>query len=148
MDRVLAFYAGEFPENERAYVACMRLLVEHSAASGAAARLEAVPFNCFGFGLFPSGRSCDSDSPCLTLWFDDPSPLYWVQVRRRWDRDILICDQSHGPEQAWSDAAAALPRLLAEAARSPDRGRRLPIEWLAQISPITNFVTSSNEQDT
>src|SRR5207245_3276456 len=68
----------------------MRLLVEHPAAALVAAGLEAVPFNCLGFGLFPPGRVGDPDSPCLSLWYDDPHPLYWVQVRRRWDRDILL----------------------------------------------------------
>jgi len=46
----------------------MRLLVEHPAAALVAAGLEAVPFNCLGFGLFPPGRVGDPDSPCLSLW--------------------------------------------------------------------------------
>jgi hypothetical protein len=111
----------------------MRLLAEHPDASWVAAGLEAVPFNSYGFGLFPLGRAGHPDSPCLSLWFDDPHPLYWVQVRHRWDRDILTCDQPGSPEEAWAAAAAALPRLLAEAAMSPDRGVRVPAEWLAQL---------------
>jgi hypothetical protein len=139
MERVVAFYAGDFPEHEREYVAVMRLLAEHPAAAKVAAGLEAVPFNCFGFGLFPPGRVGDPESPCLSLWYDDPHPLYWVQVRRRWDRDILTCDQPASPEEAWAAAAVGVPRLLAEAERSPDSGTRVPAEWLGQISPITNF---------
>jgi hypothetical protein len=139
VERIVAYYAGDFPEEEREYVAVMRLLVEHPAAAGVAVGLEAVPFNCYGFGLFPPGRVGDPDSPCLSLWYDDPNPLYWVQVRRRWDRDILTCDQPFSPEEAWASAAAALPLLHAEAARSPDSGARVPTEWLGQISPITNF---------
>ena len=139
MERVRAYYAGEFPEGEREYVAVMRLLADYPAADVVAAGLEAVPFNCFGFGLFPPGRVGDPESPCLSLWYDDPHPLYWVQLRQRWDRDILTCDQPASPEDAWAAAAEAVPRLLAEAARSPDSGARVPAEWLGQISPITNF---------
>ena len=47
--------------------------------------------------LVPPGRVGDPDSPCLSLWYDDPHPLYWVQVRWRWDRDILTCDQPSSP---------------------------------------------------
>ena len=128
MERVVAFYARDFPEHEREYVAAMRLLAEHPAGAKVAAGLEAVPFNRFGFGLFPPGRVGDPESPCLSPWYDDPHPLYWVQVRRRWDRDILICDQPASPEEAW--AAAAERRLVgrsrraaneAEAHRSPGR---------------------------
>src|SRR2546423_1719515 len=86
-------YLDDFPEPWREYVATMRLLVEHPAAEAVAAGLDAVPFNCFGFGLFPPGRVGDPESPCLSLWYDDPHPLYWVHLRRRWDRDILTCDQ-------------------------------------------------------
>ena len=96
----------------------MRLLAEHPAADRVAAGLEAVPFNCFGFGLFPPGRVGDPDSPCLSLWYDDPHPLYWVQVRRKWDRDILTCEQPFSPEEAWAAAAAGVPLLLAQAARA------------------------------
>ena len=91
--QVVDFYAGEFPEREREYVAVMRLLAEHPASERVVGGLEAVPFNCFGFGLFPPGRAGDPDSPCLSLWYDDPHPLFWVQLRRRVDRDILTCDQ-------------------------------------------------------
>lgn len=139
MERVRAYYAGAFPEGEREYVAVMRLLAEHRAADQVAAGLEAVPFNCFGFGLFPLGRVGDPDSPCLSLWYDDPHPLYWVQVRRKWDRDILTCDNSSGPEEAWAAAAAGVPLLLAEAAKSADSGTRVPADWLHQISDITSF---------
>jgi hypothetical protein len=141
VEQVRAYYSGEFPEGERDYIATMRLLVEHPAADAVAAGLEAVPFNCFGFGLFPPGRVGDPDSPCLSLWYDDPHPLYFVQVRRRWDRDILTCDQPSSAEEAWVAAAPGVPLLLAEAARSPDSGARMPVEWLRQISPITNFVS-------
>jgi hypothetical protein len=41
----------------------LRLLAEHLAAAKVAARLEAVPFNCFGFGLFPPGRVGEPESP-------------------------------------------------------------------------------------
>ncbi|WP_143393007.1 hypothetical protein [Fimbriiglobus ruber] len=135
----MAYYAGDFPEREREYVATLRLLVEHPAAAAVAAGLEAVPFNCFGFGLFPPGRVGDPDSPCLSLWYDDPHPLYWVQVRQRWDRNILTCYQPACPEEAWEAAAAGVPRLLAEAARSSDSGIRVPADCLGQIGPITNF---------
>jgi hypothetical protein len=139
VEQVVAFYAGEFLEGKREYVACMRLMAEHPVAARVAAGLEAVPFNCFGFGLFPPGRAGDPDSPCLSLWCDDPHPLYWVQFRRRVDQDILTCEQPASPEEAWQAVADAIPRLLAEAARSPARGARVPPEWLAQLSPITNF---------
>lgn len=138
MERVRAYYAGDFPAGKREYVAVIRLLAEHPAAAGVAAGLEAVPFNCFGFGLFPPGRVGDPDSPCLSLWYDDPHPLYWVQVCRKWDRDILTCDLAASPEEAWAAAAGSLPLLLEEAARSSDSGTRVPAEWLEQISPITN----------
>lgn len=143
MDRVVAYFVGDFPESVRECVAVMRLLAEHPAAIRVAAGLEAVPFNCFGFGLFPCGRAGDPDSPCLALWYDDPHPLYWVQVRRKWDRDILTCDQPFSPEEAWAAAEAGVPLLLAEAARSPDSGTRVPPDWLGQISPITNFAGES-----
>lgn len=78
MERVIAFYAGDFPERDRACVAWMRLLAEHPAAARVAEGLEVVPFDCYGFGLFPAGRGDDTASPCLTLWFDDPYPLYYV----------------------------------------------------------------------
>src|SRR5262245_49729275 len=147
MERVVNYYAGEFPEGERECVACMRLLAEHPAAARVTAGLEAVPFNCFGFGLFPPGRVGDPNSPCLSLWFDDPYPLYWVQVRRQWDRDILTCDQAAGPEEAWAAAAEAVPRMLAEAERSPDSGTRIPAEWLGHISPITNFADEPGQKN-
>lgn len=143
MQRVVAFYAGEFPEREREFVSCMRLLVEHPTAARMAAGLEAVPFNCYGFGLFPPGRAGDPDSPCLTLWYDDPHPLYWVQLRRRVDRDILTCDQPASPEEAWAAVTAAVPRMLAEAERFPGGGVRVSADWLAQISPIANFASAS-----
>lgn len=139
MERVVAFYAGDLPADQREYAAVMRLLVEHPAAASVSAGLEAVPFNCFGFGFFPPGRVGDPDSPCLSLWCDDPHPLYWVQLRRRWDRDILTCVQPASPAEAWTAAARAVPLLLAEAAQVPDSGTRIPVEWLGQISPITNF---------
>lgn len=139
MKRVVDYYAGDFPDREREFVAVLRLLVEHPAAARVAAGLEAVPFNCFGFGLFPPGRVGDPDTPCLSLWYDDPHPLYFVQVRRHWDRDILTCDQPFSPEEAWAAAALGVPLLLAEAARIPYSGTRVPAEWLTQISPITNF---------
>jgi hypothetical protein len=139
VERVVAYYAGDFPEGERDYVAVMRLLVEHPVAARVAAGLAAVPFNCFGLGLFPPGRVGDPDTPCLSLWYDDPHPLYWVQVRRKWDRDILTCDNPASPEEAWAAVEAGLPLLLAQAARSPDSGGRVSAERLAQISPITNF---------
>ena len=53
MERVLAYYAGDFPEDEQEYVAVMRLLVEHPAAALVAAELEAVPLvvtYCHGLG--------------------------------------------------------------------------------------------------
>ena len=139
VERVLAFYSGNFPEREQEFVAIMRLLAEHPAATDVVAGLEAVPFNCYGFGLFPPNRGSDPDSPCLSLWYDDPHPLYWVQVRQRVDADILTCDQPASPEEAWVAAAEAVPRLLAAAERSPDYGRRVSREWLGQLSPITNF---------
>jgi hypothetical protein len=52
VERVVAYYAGDFPEDEQEYAAVMRLLVGHPAAALVAAGLEAVPFNCLGFGLF------------------------------------------------------------------------------------------------
>lgn len=139
MECVVAFYRGEFPERERGYVTVMRLLTEHSAAATVAAGLEAVPFNCFGFGLFPPGRVGDPNSPCVSLWYDDPHPIYWVQIRRQWDRDILVCDQHFSPEEAWAAVADFIPLLHAEASRSPDSGTRVSSELLGQISPITNF---------
>jgi hypothetical protein len=148
VERVKDYYASEFPEQVREYAAVMRLLVEHPAAEDVVAGLEAVPFNCFGFGLFPPGRAGDTESPCLSLWYDDPHPLYWVQLRRRWDRDILTCDQPAGPAEAWAAAAEAIPRLLAQAGRSPDSGIRLPAESLGRISPITNFVEEPGQQGT
>ena len=94
--------------------------------------------------LVPPGRVGDPDSPCLSLWYDDPHPLYWVQVRRRWDRDILTCDQPSSPVEAWAAAAVGVPLLLAEAGRSPDSGKRVPPDWLARISPVTNFADRPN----
>jgi hypothetical protein len=120
----------------------MRLLVEHPDAARVATGLEAMPFNCCGFGLFPPRRAGDPDSPCLTLWYDDPHPMYWVQLRRRVDRDILTCDQPTGPEEAWAAVAEAVPRLLAEAERSPAGRAQMGSEWLAQLSPITNFAVA------
>jgi hypothetical protein len=140
VELVRVYYAGEFPAREREYVAVMRMLAEHAAAADVGGGLEAVPFNCLGFGLFPPGRAADPESPCLCLWCDDPSPLYWLQLRRRWNRDILTCDQLASPEEVWASAAEAVPRLLAEAEQSPASGTRVPLEWLRQISPITNFV--------
>jgi hypothetical protein len=148
VERVVAYYAGDFPEGDREYVAVMRQLAEHPAAARVAAGLEAVPFNCFGFGLFPPGRVGDPDSPCLSLWYDDPYPLYWVQLRRRWDRDILTCNQPAGPEEAWATATEVVPRLWEEAVRFPDSGTRVPIEWLEQISPITSFADEAGQQGT
>jgi hypothetical protein len=148
VERVKGYYAGEFPEQVRECAKVMRLLVEHPAAADVAAGLEAVPFNCFGFGLFPPGRAGDPESPCLSLWYDDPHPLYWVQLRRRWDRDILTCEQPASPAEAWAAAAAAIPRLLAEAGRSPDSGTRVPAECLGRISPITNSFDEPGQQDT
>jgi hypothetical protein len=139
MERVVAFYAGNFSEQHIEYVAVMRPLVEHPAAARVAAGLEAMPFNSLGFGLFLPGRAGDPESPCLTLWYDDPYPLYFVQLRRMADRDILMIDQPPSPDEAWAAAAEMVPRLLEEAERSPDRGTREPAEWFGHLSPITNF---------
>jgi len=139
VERVVAYYAGEFPEDKRAYAAVMRRLAEYPAATEVTAGLEAVPFNCFGFGLFPAGRVGDPDTPCLSLWYDDPHPIYCVQFRRRWDRDILTCDDTFSPAEAWAAAMERVPLLFAEAGRSPDSGTRVPPEWLGLISPITHF---------
>lgn len=128
MERVATFYAGDFPEEEREYVVCMRLLAEHPVAAKVAAGLEAVPFNCFGFGLFPPGRAEDPNSPCLSLWYDDSHPLYWVQLRRCVDRDILSCELAASPEEAWSAAAEVVPLLLAEAERIPASGTQVTSE--------------------
>jgi hypothetical protein len=98
-----------------------------------------MPFNAIGFGLFPPGRAGDPDSPCLTLWYDDPYPLYFVQLRRTAGRDILMIDQPASPEEAWEAAAEMVPRLLEEAERSPDRGTREPAEGFGQLNPFANF---------
>jgi hypothetical protein len=65
-----------------------------------------------------------------------------VQLRRRVDRDVLTCDQPASPEEAWAAAAEAVPRLLAEAERWPAVGLRVPPEWLAELTPITNFAAA------
>ena len=137
MDRMRAFFAGEFPADQREYVDVMRAVVEHPDADTAG--LEAIPFNCFGFGLFPLGRVGDLDSPCISVWYDDPHLIYTVQLRRHRDRHILALHDVFSPEEAWAAVARCLPRLLAESERSPVGGSRVSSEWLTQISPITNF---------
>lgn len=141
MDRVIAFYARVFPETDREIIDCMWQLVTHPSAEKVSLELEAVPFNRFGFGLFPPGRSDDPTSPCLTLWFDDPSPLYWVQLRRWAGGDILTCDQAFGSDDAWAAAAKARSRLNTEAERMPARNDDTEsfVKILRQLSPITNF---------
>lgn len=136
---VVAFYARDFPGADRDDIAAMRLLAAHPAARAVAEGLEAVPFNEFGFGLFPPGRAGDPDSPCLCLWVDS-APLYWVQLRRRVDCDILTIAQPEGADEAWAAAREAVPRLLAEATlRSSTPAGHAPPWWLADLSPITNF---------
>jgi len=126
VERVVAYYAGEFPEDKRAYAAVMRRLAEYPAATEVTAGLEAVPFNCFGFGLFPAGRVGDPDTPCLSLWYDDPHPIYCVQVRRRWDRDILTCDDTFSPARRgrprWSECHCC--SLRPDGHRTAERGCR------------------------
>ncbi len=57
-------------------------------------RAGGIAVQLHGVRAIPAGRGGDPDSPCLSLWYDDPHPLYWVQLRLRIDGQILTCDQS------------------------------------------------------
>ncbi|MHB1424135.1 MAG: hypothetical protein ACYC3I_13240 [Gemmataceae bacterium] len=115
MEDVIAFFSASFPPEEREFAACMLLVAEYCATTGVADELEPAPFNCFGFGLFASGRSTDLDAPFIGVFFDDPYPLYWVQIRTHQgvDGKLLACDECHGVEDAEARVRELIPRLLA-----------------------------------
>jgi hypothetical protein len=118
VDGVVAFFAAPFPPDQRECAECMHRVAEHMAATGVAAGLDAVPFNSIGYGLFPPGRGSDPSSPYIGVWFDDPHPMYWVQIRARQgvDGEMVACEQCLSVEEAGQVASAFVPRLLALAA--------------------------------
>jgi hypothetical protein len=95
----------------------MLQVAEHLAETGAAAGLESVPFNSFGFGLFMPTRSSDPDAPYIGVFLDTSGsdPLYWVQIRAHQgtDGELLACEQCHGVEHATEVIRDFVPRLMA-----------------------------------
>jgi hypothetical protein len=141
VERVIAYYERDFPNAERGSIACLRQLAEFLRNVDAARGLEAVPFNQFGFGFFPPGRTGDPATPCLSFWFDDPYPIFWVQFRRHVASDILECDYCMGHDDTWAAAQVHRDRLVLEANRTPPSKERITAEWLAQLTPITTDAT-------
>lgn len=123
MDEVIVFFTSAFPPDESECAAYMRLVADHAAAAGVADGLQAVPFNCFGFGLFPPGRAADLSSPFIGIWYDDPYPLYWIQIRASQDlnAEVLACELCFGAADAIVFVREFIPRLLDLAARSNRR---------------------------
>ena len=113
MEDVIAYFSASFPPDEREYAACMRLVAEHLAATGLVDELEPVPFNCFGFGIFAPGRSTALEAPYIGVWFDDPSPLYWVQIRARQGMEgkMLACEECFGIQDAAATVREFIPHL-------------------------------------
>ena len=142
MDRVIAFYSRDFPSAESGSIACLRQLAEFLQSVDAANGLEAMPFNQFGFGFFPRGRTEDPATPCISFWFDDLYPIFWVQLRRHIASDILECDYCMGFDDTWKAAQAHRVRLILEAESTPLSTERITAEWLAQLTPITTFATT------
>jgi len=114
MEGIIAFFAAAFPPEERESAVCMRLVAEYLEAVGIADSLEAVPFNCLGFGLFAPRRSTDSPACYIGVWFDDPYPCYWVQIRASQgvDGEMLACEICFGVKEAAAAVQEFIPRLL------------------------------------
>ena len=93
----------------------LRVVAEHLASADVGAGLEAVPFNHLGFGFFAHGRASDPDAPYIGVWFDDPYPMYWVQIRANQSVDgpMLACVNCTGVEEVAEAVLAVIPRLLA-----------------------------------
>lgn len=114
MESIIAFFTAPFPPEEREYAMCMRLVAEYLEAVGIADSMEPVPFNCFGFGLFAPGRSADPTAHYIAVWFDDPYPCYWVQIRasQEVDGEMPACELCFGVEDAAATVQEFIPRLL------------------------------------
>jgi hypothetical protein len=122
VESVIAYFAAPFPPDEREYAGWMSLVAEYLAGTGVAAGLDPVPFNCFGFGLFAPGRVSDQSGPYIGVWFDDPYPLYWVQIRagQGVDGEILACELCFGVGEVAGTIREFTPRLLALSAGAED----------------------------
>src|SRR5262245_21406070 len=114
MSEVLQFLDREIAAGHAEEAGCLRPVAECLLADGTASRFDLVPWDWLGFGIFPLGRRGDWErSPCIGVWFDDPHPLYWVQLRDRPDGKMLDCSNCMGVEEACARVAELLPRLHA-----------------------------------
>jgi hypothetical protein len=139
MDRVVSYYSRDFPNAEPGSIACLLQLAKFLQSVDAANGLEALPFNQFGFGFFPRGRTDDPATPCISFWFDDPFPVFWVQLRRHIASDILDWDYCMGFDDTWKAVQARRDRLALEAEKIPPSIERVTEEWLSQLTPITTI---------